>query len=887
MNFSTRLILPLIIILILQGLTSVTLISDLFNESLTDENYQWSQVITKSLAESIALNTINNEPLVVREVINKIADDNPSISYIVVTNFDGGIFAHSFKKGFPKHLKPIIEKNHLNTTFYTNEEKILDISHPVIKGLTSYIHIGINISKIQSITNSVKQNIFLITLIFSLIAIVTFTLIVLYNNRPLKLLSTLMAKFGRGENVNTMNPRGAPKEIALVIKSFNDMITIRDEAIKQLHEQKALFESIFENIPDALVLASPDRKIVSVNKAFENIFGYTESEVLDKKTSYLYENEDEYNKQGQLRYNLDPQTELTPYTVSYKRKDGNIFFGETLGTKIKLENNEVLGFIGVVRDITDRKKDEKELKSFKNTLDLISDGVFMFTPDDLNFTYCNQSALDQVEYSIDEVSQMKPFDIKPEFDETSFRLMIQPLLTNEKPFLIFETIHQSKTGKRIPVEIFLQYINTENDIPRFVAIIRDITERKIAESRIKAQQDSLEQEVEDRTKELRSAKEEAELANNAKSDFLSRMSHELRTPMNAILGFAQILEFDQTVKLSDDQKESVKQILDAGQHLLELINEILDLAKIESGTFEILLDPVELRSVIDNSLSFISPQASKANIIITNKFSRTEDLWVNSDKLRLKQVLINLLSNAIKYNKPNGSVTISAHTKDNEKIRIEISDTGFGIQEKDIDLIFKPFERINNKNVVEGTGIGLSITKHLIEMMNGEIGIISSEQGTTFWFELYLSHNPKNKITASSSEQDQAVISADENNTFTAVYVEDQLANLKLVQKLFSLKDNLTLYSAMTPTEGFEQINSHKPDLIILDINLPEMSGIEMLAEIKKDPVFSNTPIIALSANAMQSEINDALNSGFDEYITKPIQVVQFFELIDKYSKDT
>lgn len=887
MNFSTRLILPLIIIMILQGLTSVALISDLFNESLTDENYQWSQVITKSLAESIALNTINNEPLLVREVINKIADDNPSISYIVVTNFDGGIFTHSFTKGFPKHLKPIIDKNHLSTIFNTNEEKILDISHPVIKGLTSYIHLGINISKIQSITNSVKQNIFLITLIFSLIAIVTFTLIVLYNNRPLKLLSTLMEKFGHGENVNIIDPRGAPKEIALVIKSFNDMTTIRDEAIKQLHEQKALFESIFENIPDALILASPDRKIVSVNKAFENIFGYTESEILDKKTSYLYGDEDEYNKQGQLRYNLDSQSELIPYTVSYKRKDGNVFFGETLGTKIKLENNEVLGFIGVVRDITDRKKDEKELKSFKTTLDLISDGVFMFTPDELNFTYCNQSALDQVEYSIDEVSQMKPFDIKPEFDEPSFRLMIQPLLTEEKPFLIFETIHQSKTGKRIPVEIFLQYIHAENDTPRFVAIIRDITERKIADSRIKAQQDSLEQEVEDRTKELRSAKEEAELANNAKSDFLSRMSHELRTPMNAILGFAQILEFDQTIKLSDDQKESVKQILDAGQHLLELINEILDLAKIESGKFEIQLAPVELRSVIDNSLSFISPQALQANIVVTNKFSRTEDLWVNSDKLRLKQVLINLLSNAIKYNKPNGSVTISAHKKDNEKIRIEVSDTGFGIQEKNLNLIFKPFERLNNKNVVEGTGIGLAITKHLIEMMNGEMGVTSSEQGTTFWFELYLSHNPKNKITDTSSEQDQAVISEGENTTFTAVYVEDQLANLKLVQKLFSLKDNLTLHSAMTPTDGFEKIKSHKPDLIILDINLPEMSGIEMLAEIKKDPVFSNTPIIALSANAMQSEINDALNAGFDEYITKPIQVVQFFELIDKYSKDT
>lgn len=882
MKTTSKLIVALLLILVVTTATTVSLISRIFNENLYEEDLRWTATLSSALAESIAQNTIHNRVLPVHDLINKVTASNKEIEYVIVTDFSGNIFTHTFQDGVPKKMLKVINKKQ-QARIKSAHGEIINYTHPIVPELDSYIHIGINLTQLKSTTQHISWQILIIAAISGLLAIVVFTLTVVRINRPLSQLSTLMERFGRGEKTEVMPTPAASREITRLVESFNAMINARNHAVHTLAEQKVLLEAIFENIPDALVLANADRKIVSVNRAFSEIFGYTESEVMYQDTLILYESEAEYERQGKLRFNQQADVKTTPYTVRYRRHNGSIFFGETLGTKVTTPEGELLGFVAVIRDISDRIATEKDLVSFKNTLDLISDCVFMFDPDTLKFFYINQGGLDQIGYSHQELLNMTPVDIKPDFNETSFRNMIEPLVNGEKSFLIFETIHQTKSGQRVPVDIFLQYVKPVHDQPRFVAVVRDITERKLSEARLQAHTDELERIVEKRTRELRIAKEDAEHANRAKSDFLSRMSHELRTPMNAILGFTQILEYDKRYPLTEVQKSSVDEILHAGDHLLQLINEILDLSRIESGRFEVSIEAVDLNHAIGECLSFVAPLAETTNVSINNTISQADNVWLQADKLRLKQVLINLLTNAIKYNRPAGSVTISAHSLPGKLMRVEISDTGVGIPEENLEKIFLPFERSSRTEAIEGTGIGLSITKHLVEMMGGEINVASSEQGSQFWFDLPQTSDKMTENQTTNTSNKIASKTMPGVKTFSAVYVEDNPANLKLVERMFEQRGNVTFYAATTPSQGFEIIANQRPDIILLDINLPEMSGTEMLRKLRQDPELANTPIIAISANAMPDDIAEAKAAGFDEYLTKPLQVAQFFTVIDSY----
>lgn len=409
--------------------------------------------------------------------------------------------------------------------------------------------------------------------------------------------------------------------------------------------------------------------------------------------------------------------------------------------------------------IKDRALADKELKQFKDTLDQTLDCVFMFDADKLNFFYVNEGALQQIGYSFDELQSMHPYDIKPEVSGPQFYELIAPLISGEKESLNFETVHQHKNGKKICVEIFLQYIAPENQSARFVAIVRDVTDRKKAEEEIKELNISLESRVKERTKELestlllltdeneqrkkaesqfREAKEQAEKASAAKSDFLSRMSHELRTPMNAILGFGQLLELD-SKEFNESQKENIQEILEAGNHLLELINDVLDLTEIEAGKLEISMGKVELNDVVPQCISLMEPIAKTRQIKQIDNLSE-KGYILHADFTRLKQVFLNLLSNAVKYNIEGGTIILAGEVVDKKYLRISITDTGEGIKEEDISKLFTSFERLNPKVNVEGSGIGLNITKHIVELMGGKVGVMSTpDQGSTFWFELKLS----------------------------------------------------------------------------------------------------------------------------------------------------
>ena len=408
-----------------------------------------------------------------------------------------------------------------------------------------------------------------------------------------------------------------------------------------------------------------------------------------------------------------------------------------------------------------------------------------------------------------------------------------------------------------------------NDSTRVVVSARDITgQKKMAKSLI-------------------AAKEEAEKASKAKSEFLSSMSHELRTPLNAILGFSQILELDPESPLTDSQKESVTEIFKAGNHLLELINEVLDLSKIESGKLSISIESVLIKSLMEETFSIIKPFADTHEIKLVSYPIENSDEFVYVDNTRLKQILLNLLSNAIKYNKQNGKVTFF-HERIDDKYRFHVIDTGIGVSKSDLDLIFKPFQRLNKlNNSIEGTGIGLTVAKQLVDLMNGTIYVESEKGiGSHFYVEF-----PAVNVCAIEATKNILLIEDDsclsEEKHYTVLYVEDNPANLRLVDRILNQITSIKMLSATSGELCIDLAIAHKPDLILLDINLPGIDGYEVFKRLKMYEETNNIPIVAISAHAMPKDVSKGISIGFTDYIPKPINVTKFTKKISSILLNT
>ncbi len=556
-----------------------------------------------------------------------------------------------------------------------------------------------------------------------------------------------------------------------------------------------------------------------------------------------------------------------PYEIEHRVvwPDGTVRWLHEKGAVVRDGTGKALQMLGVVQDIDERKKIEAALierdRQLQEAQSLAHIGNWS-----ANFVTGELVWSDEI-YRI--------FGHEPQSIQPSVEVFVNAVHPEDRGKVRESEMHAAITGKHDVV----------HRIVRPDGSVRHVHE--LARGRIDAQGKllSLSGTVQDVTSQMEderaliAARDEADRANQTKSDFLSSMSHELRTPMNAILGFAQLLEYDG--KLSEENLDSVHEILKAGEHLLTLINEVLDLAKIESGHIDLSLEPVEVCPIIEECLSLVAPLADKRGISLDH--TGLDGIAVRADRMRLKQALLNLLSNAIKYNWEGGSVRVDVQARD--RLHIRVSDTGHGISEAHLAKLFQPFNRLDAQNNIEGTGIGLTITRRIVEMMGGIVDVESaSGKGSTFWIELPMEFLQNEKPSPQESRSAPQIRHA---ALYTVFYIEDNPANLKLVAQLLGQRKHIHLLTTHLPELGLELAKTRKPDLILLDINMPGMNGYELLKIFKADDRTKDIPVIALTANAMPKDAERSMKAGFSAYLTKPIHVPDFFGTIDRYLEGT
>jgi signal transduction histidine kinase len=376
---------------------------------------------------------------------------------------------------------------------------------------------------------------------------------------------------------------------------------------------------------------------------------------------------------------------------------------------------------------------------------------------------------------------------------------------------------------------------------------------------------------------LELAKVEAEKANVAKSEFMSRMSHELRTPLNSVLGFAQILQMELE---SQDELEMIGYIVKSGGYLLELINEVLDISRVESGNIGVSLELVSIEAIVLECLERVSSEAAVAGVAITDQCAGAA--LVRADPQHLQQVLVNLLSNAIKFNLAGGTVTLTC-AEDDGRVRLSVTDTGPGIAPQLHDRLFAPFDRLDAEaKGIEGTGLGLALSKGLMEAIGGSLGVDSEPGvGSTFWIELPLATTSSNFAEGDPDVVPELVAIA--GPSATVLYVEDNIGNVRLLERLMNHRPNIRLVTTMQGSQGFELAKRHRPDLILLDVHMPDLSGYEVLELLRGDEATSSIPVVMLSADASHEQIQRFRDAGAHDYLTKPLDLQNFLGQLDGY----
>jgi len=673
---------------------------------------------------------------------------------------------------------------------------------------------------------------------------------------------------GEDRTLLTMKfPYRGPNGDVLGVVGIGRDITERKHAEAALQESEARFRSAFHASPMGMALVSPHGRWLLVNRVLCDIVGYPEEELLATKMQALVHPANVAHDRACMQRLLRGEDDTCELGTRYIHKNGHTLWVASAASLVRDAAAMPRYFILQIQDITKRKHAQDALRHSEALKTAILETAL-----DCIITFDKQGRITEFNAAAERTFGHQRCDMlgqrladlvvpPPAFANDAFA---RCLLANDGHILNIRHELEAKRadGSRFPAELTVTR-SFVDDLPFFTAYLRDITERTQAEA------------------VLRQAKDEAEHANRAKSDFLGRMSHELRTPLNAILGFAQLLDLD---PLQPDQRDSVAQIRKAGDHLLHLINEVLDIARIEAGRMALSPEPVLVHELLAETLDMVRPLAAQQHIAVHSPVPQAASAacYVLADRQRLKQVLLNLLSNAIKYNKAGGSVTLAYAPVAGERLRIEVRDTGWGIAPNQWGRVFEPFERLGAEHSgVEGTGLGLALSRRLVEAMNGKITLHStSGAGSTFAVELQLAEAPLDRLQRLGDLP--MIPGAPDTSMHTVVYVEDNLSNLALIERILQHRPGIKLLPAMQGRTGLDLVREHQPDLVLLDLHLPDMAGYEVLHALQGDERTALIPVVVLSADATQGQIQRLMAAGATAYITKPLDVHQFLNVFDR-----
>lgn len=675
------------------------------------------------------------------------------------------------------------------------------------------------------------------------------------------------------------------------------LLEIQEETNKQLQRANVTLRDSEEklavtlnSIGDAVIATDARAHVTLLNPLAEKLTGWTQAEATGRLVDEIFPIVNKETRQPATIPVMETLAHgtiqgLANHTVLIARDGSECDIADSCAP-IRDRDDQVIGAVLVFRDVTGEYATQQALRDsaalIQTILNTVVDGVITLHARGGIVETVNPAAERMFGYTAAELIGQNFSMLIPELgrNQHSGNGSLEHYSASAEARAI--GLGREVVGRRKDSSIFLLEIAVSEmwlgGQRYFTGILRDITARK----RVEAERARLDQVLMNKNAELESAKFVAERANLAKSDFLSSMSHELRTPLSAILGFAQVMESGSPPPTSS-QRRSIDQILKAGWYLLELINEILDLAAIESGKLSLSLEPVVLAEIIHECRTMVEPQAQKRGISMV--FTPFEiPYFVSADRTRVKQALINLLSNAIKYNTVGGSVVVDCIASTPGRIHIRVEDTGEGLTPEQLAQLFQPFNRLGKEaaSTEEGTGIGLVVTKRLVELMGGVIGVESTVgKGSVFWIELNLMAEPQAAVGAAEPTAiDEAQVQADAQ-LHTLLYVEDNPANLMLVEDLIARRPDIRLLSARDGNRGIEMARASRPDVILMDINLPGISGIKALKILAEDPATAHIPMVALSANAMPRDIEKGLEAGFFRYLTKPIKVNEFMDTLD------
>ena len=668
-------------------------------------------------------------------------------------------------------------------------------------------------------------------------------------------------------------------------------VTAKVRRQKALIKTGALQDAIF-NSANFSSIATDARGVIQIfNVGAERMLGYLADDVVNQITPADISDPQEVIARAKA-LSLELETTIAPgfealvfkasrgiediYELTYIRKDGSRFPAVVSVTALRDDQGAIIGYLLIGTDNTARKQIEAEQEKLAQRLrdhqfytrslfESNIDALITTDPSGI-ITDVNKQMEALTDCTRDELigAPFKDCFTDPERAAAGIQLVLA-----ERKVTNYELTASARNG----VETVVSYNATtfydrNRNLQGVFAAARDVTESKRLDELLKG-----------KNVELETAKVVAEKANLAKSEFLSGMSHELRSPLNAILGFAQLMDND-TPPATSSQKASIKQILHAGWYLLELINEILDLAVVESGKLSLSVEPVSLAEVMVECQAMVRQQGEKHDLTLAFP-ALAQPRYILADRVRLKQVLINLLSNAVKYNRPGGTVVVDCVTSAPGRTRITVKDTGSGLSREKLEMLFQPFNRLGQESSSEqGTGIGLVMSKLLGEMMGGVIGVESVVgEGSIFWFELDTVSAPQLVLEANPASPDQAP-AGQATRVRTLLYVEDNTANLQLVQQLIARRPDLRLITAENGKLGVEMARANRPEIILMDINLPGINGVQALQILRADPLTAHIPVLAISANAMLGDIKRGLELGFFRYLTKPINVNEFMEAL-------